>query len=80
MYLVFFLEKKINKKLAQIGLLLVAIIWGVTFVIVKQALNDAPPFSFASLRFGLATILTLIVVNKNISILSKQEMIAGMIC
>ena len=53
-----------NKVTAQIGLLFVAIIWGGTFVLVKQALNDAPPFSFATFRFGLATILTLVIINK----------------
>ena len=54
-----------NKKFkAQISLLFVTTIWGLTFVMVKKALNDAPPFSFASLRFGLATILALLSVNK----------------
>ena len=70
-----------NKKLlAQLALILVTIIWGVTFIMVKQALNDAPPFSFATLRFGVATILTLIIVNKNIFNLSKSEMIGGIFC
>ncbi len=70
-----------NKKFAaQIGLLFVTIIWGLTFFMVKEALNDAPPFTFASLRFGLATILTLFIVNKNIFTLSKQEIWGGIIC
>ena len=54
-----------NKKItAQIGLLFVTIIWGLTFIMVKEALDDAPPFTFATLRFGLATILTLFLVKK----------------
>ena len=70
-----------NKKLiAQIGLLFVTIIWGFTFIIVKEALNDAPPFSFATFRFGLATMLTLLIVNRNIISLNKQELIGGIIC
>ena len=70
-----------NKKLtAQIGLLFVAIIWGLTFVLVKEALNDALPFSFATLRFGLATILTLIIINKDIFSLTRQELLGGILC
>ena len=70
-----------NKKItAQIGLLFVTIIWGLTFVLVKAALNDAPPFSFAALRFGLATLITLLIVNKNIITITKNEIIGGILC
>ena len=70
-----------NKKItAQIGLLFVTIIWGITFVIIKAALNDAPPFSFAALRFGLATLITLLIVNKNIITITKNEIIGGILC
>ena len=64
-----------NKIAAQVGLLFVAIIWGLTFVLVKEALNDAPPFSFATLRFGLATILTMALVHRKLFKLTKNEMI-----
>ena len=70
-----------NKKFtAQIGLLFITIIWGLTFVIIKAALNDAPPFSFAALRFGLATLITLLIVNKNIITITKNEIIGGILC
>ena len=70
-----------NKKLAaQIGLLFVTIIWGFTFVLVKGALNDALPFSFATLRFGVATFLTLLIINKKINTLNKMELIGGIVC
>ena len=70
-----------NKKItAKIGLLFVTIIWGLTFILVKAALNDAPPFSFAALRFGLATLITLLIVNKNIITSTKNEIIGGILC
>jgi len=70
-----------NKKItAQIGLLFVTIIWGLTFILVKAALNDAPPFSFAALRFGLATLIILLIVNKNIITSTKNEIIGGILC
>ena len=69
-----------NKITAQLGLILVAIIWGGTFFMVKQALNDAPPFSFATLRFGLASILSMALINRKLFQLTKIEIIGGIIC
>ena len=69
-----------NKFLAQIGMVLTTMIWGVTFVMVKDALNDAKPFMFATLRFGLSFILAIIFVNKGIFKINKRSMIAGLIC
>jgi len=69
-----------NKLMAKIGLVFVTITWGLTFVLVKQALNDAPPFSFATLRFGLATTLTMVLVHRKLFTLTKNEMIGGIIC
>ena len=69
-----------NKIAAQFALVFVTIIWGLTFVLVKQSLNDAPPFYFATLRFGLATILAIIVVNSKIFQIKKNEIIGGIIC
>ena len=69
-----------NKSLAKIALILVAIIWGITFIMVKDALNDAPPFSFATLRFGMASLLTLLLINNKILLITKNEFIGGIIC
>ena len=70
-----------NKKyLAQILLVFVTLIWGATFIIVKDALNDAGPFAFGTLRFTIAGLLTLVIVNKSIFTLTKTEIIGGLIC
>tara|TARA_B100001013_G_scaffold114372_1_gene65776 strand:- start:341 stop:1192 length:852 start_codon:yes stop_codon:yes gene_type:complete len=70
-----------NKKyLAQILLVFVTLIWGATFIMVKDALNDAGPFAFGTLRFTIAGILTLVIVNKSIFTLTKTEIIGGLIC
>ena len=66
--------------MAQSGLILVTIIWGITFSLVKEALNDAPPFSFTTFRFGLATILTLMIVNRKMFQITRSELIGGIIC
>ena len=69
-----------NKIIARIGLVMVTIIWGVTFVLVKNALNDCPPFFFATLRFGLATIMAIAILNIKVFQLVKNELIGGIIC
>ena len=71
---------KNKKRLAQILLVFVTLIWGVTFIMVKDALNDAGPFAFGTLRFTIAGILTLAVVNKSIFTLTKTEVIGGLVC
>ena len=68
------------KVFAQLGMVLTAMIWGVTFVLVKDALNDAPPFMFASIRFGLSFILILLYINKGLNQIKLPEITAGLIC
>ncbi len=57
---------------ADLGLLAVAIIWGLTFPVVKLALDFASPFVFNSIRFLLTSLLF-------IPFLRKNEMRAGFI-
>jgi len=71
----------LSKKLfAQLGMVLTTMIWGVTFVMVKGALNDATPFMFASIRFGLSFFLALLYINKKVHKINSSEMIAGLVC
>ena len=71
---------KKQKLLAQLSMVITTMIWGITFVMVKDALNDAPPYMFASLRFGLAFILGFIYVNKGIKDITSNEMYGGLVC
>ena len=64
-----------QKILAQLSMVITTMIWGITFVMVKDALNDAPPYMFASLRFGIAFLLGFIYVNKGIKDISDTEML-----
>lgn len=48
---------------AEALLVLVTFIWGSTFVIVKQALNDASPLAFIAIRFTAAGILLFVVLR-----------------
>ena len=71
-----------NKKVifAQLGMVAITMIWGITFVMVKDALNDAPPFIFATLRFGLAFIMGLLYLNYKIKNINTKEILGGVLC
>ena len=45
--------------LADLSLLSVAIIWGATFVVVKESIETTPVFAYLFLRFGLAFLVLL---------------------
>ena len=71
---------KKQKVLAQIAMVITTMIWGITFVIVKDALNDAGPYMFAFLRFGLAFFIGIFYVRKTIKEVSLLEIVSGFIC
>ena len=70
---------KNSKTLAALGLVLVTFIWGATFVMVKDALNDIDPYFFAGFRFGIATVLSFFLLNRDES-LSQIEILGGLYC
>jgi drug/metabolite transporter (DMT)-like permease len=45
---------KISPLTADLSLLIVALAWGSTFIVVKTAVQDLPPFPFLAVRFSLA--------------------------
>jgi drug/metabolite transporter (DMT)-like permease len=47
----------VSRRRADAQLLLACLVWGVSFVVVKQALALATPLAFATVRFGLAALL-----------------------
>ena len=51
---------------ADFSLLLVTLVWGATFVVVKWAIADLPPFPFLAIRFALAflSLLPFVILNR----------------
>ncbi|MBM7647928.1 drug/metabolite transporter (DMT)-like permease [Bacillus ectoiniformans] len=62
------------KWLADVSLLFVAFIWGVTFVIVQNAIAVLPPLLFNGLRFSLAAVILLVILafRKEVRLLTKE--------
>ena len=72
-----------NRLAADISLLLVAIIWGVTFVVVQNAISLLEPFTFNALRFLTAAILLicwlLLFKRSQFRLLSGKLLLSGML-
>lgn len=68
-----------KKSSLQAELLLVGItvLWGGTFVLIKDAVQFVPPFAFNALRFGIALAVIILLFGKYLRALSVQEMRQG---
>jgi drug/metabolite transporter (DMT)-like permease len=58
---------------ADLALVGVALVWGVTFVLVKQALQDASTLLFLALRFSLATLALALVFRPRPSRFTRRR-------
>jgi drug/metabolite transporter (DMT)-like permease len=64
---------------ADLSLAFCSLIWGATFVVVKDALSDASVFVFLLLRFVLATGLLALIYRAAVRRLDRRAMAAGAI-
>lgn len=58
---------------------MIAFIWGSTFVLVKEALNDASPLALNSARMVVAAVLLAIFYRKKIAVLTKPALAGGVL-
>lgn len=66
--------KKYDKKVivSMIALGMVALAWGTSYAIIKDALNNVKPFELMSMRFGFSTIILSIVFLKRFKNINKK--------
>jgi len=62
---------------ADLTLALVALIWGSTFVVVKNALDAVDPLTFVAWRFWLAAIFLALLFHRRIAGLTRSEVLSG---
>ncbi|NVM25179.1 MAG: DMT family transporter [Desulfobacterales bacterium] len=65
--------------LADLSLLFIAIIWGSTFIIVKQSVESTPVFSFLFMRFTLAGMLLGLISAPKLKALDKRVLADGLL-
>jgi drug/metabolite transporter (DMT)-like permease len=62
---------------AHLLLVLMTLLWGSTFVLIKRALNDSSPLVLNAVRMALAAVLLAIFYWKQITKLTRPALIAG---
>ena len=71
--------KKMSSFKADMILLLVAILWGTTFVTSKFSLEELGPFTIISMRFILAVFFMCIIFRKHIKHINTNDILGGAI-
>ncbi|HEX4605452.1 MAG TPA: DMT family transporter [Candidatus Angelobacter sp.] len=64
---------------AHLLLVLVALMWGSTFVLVKEALNDASPLVLNAARMIIAAVLLAVYYRKKITVMTRPALTAGVV-
>ncbi len=72
-------KKKLLELRADILLLTVAISWGITFLMVQDAIKTVPVYAFLFWRFFIATLLMFIISYKYLNQINKQTILYGVI-
>lgn len=65
--------------LADLSLLIVVVIWGYTFVAIKNALEEITPFNFIALRFIISFVILVIVFHKRLKNINCYIIIRGIV-
>ena len=73
------MKKQFNTFIADGSLLAVALVWGATFVIVKNAIETMPVYQFLVIRFTLAFILIALSCFKTLKNFTLKEIKIGVI-
>ena len=69
-----------NKELfSNIGLVLVAIIWGFAFIAIKFTVGSIPPFYTIAFRFIIASIALVVIFFNKLKQIKKEDLICGMV-
>jgi len=64
---------------AHLLLVLMTLIWGSTFVLIKEALQDSSPLALNAIRVSLAAILLAIYYRKHLAAITRPALISGVV-
>ena len=65
--------------LASLGLMLVTLLWGLSFAVVKNSLDLVPPVYMMAFRFSIASLALLFIFPKKISAITKETLKKGFV-
>jgi drug/metabolite transporter (DMT)-like permease len=72
------LMEKPSRAKADLALAFCSLLWGATFVVVKNALDHASVFVFLAVRFSLAAVLMLVLRAGTIRQFEREDLFAGL--
>ncbi len=67
-----------SERLATLALVLVTVMWGSTFVLIKNVVQTMPVLDFLAVRFILAGLVLAIVFHRNVRRLSRATAVRGL--
>lgn len=73
------MDHKKKSIISSIALGLIALLWGTSYAIIKDILNDVKPFTLMSLRFGISTIFLCAIFPNKLKNIKKKDMLQGSI-
>jgi drug/metabolite transporter (DMT)-like permease len=65
------------RRLSELALIAIASVWGLTFVMVKDAIEELPPMAFLAYRFIPASLIVAVVFRKQLAALPRGGWWAG---
>lgn len=68
-----------NQWIADGLLLAAAIIWGSAFAVVKNTLDSVPPSLMIALRFGIAALISGVILRKHLRGLTRGQVLMGLL-
>lgn len=67
-----------KQKLADLGIISVAIMWGISTVVVKVIVSSMPPFTFITVRFTLAALFLALIYRTHFQKVQKKDFMIGL--
>ncbi|MDQ7790412.1 MAG: DMT family transporter [Clostridia bacterium] len=71
-------QSQYKQVFADIALLFVAFVWGITFVVVKEALTDIGPYYFLAIRFGIAFLFLALICWRSFLSVNRSCLTGGL--
>ena len=65
------------RRVSELALIGIASIWGLTFVMVKDAIEELPTMAFLAYRFIPASLIVAVVFRKQLAALSTRWLAGG---
>src|SRR5215469_4136758 len=62
---------------AELMLVAICVVWGLSFIVVKDALSFAPPLAFIAIRFVLAGVTSVFVLRASPRLFTRDALRAG---